>query len=274
MKRSGIFLYGILSYAFFLVVFLAFIDFLGNFILPKTIDSGTVAPLGKSILINVGLIALFGIPHSIMARQSFKRWWTRFIPPAAERSAYVLQSSVVLALLMVEWRPIPQLVWYVENEVARNLLWGLFGLGWAVVLVATFLISHFELFGLQQVSEYIRQRPISEPGFKTPGLYKLVRHPLQLGLAIAFWATPEMSVGHALFAIGMTIYMLIGLDFEERALIQKFGERYRTYQSKTPRLIPGLHLRMLSYSLETDTDRQKGLLNYHPHVLAARLFTK
>src|SRR4051794_21570002 len=202
-------IYGVAAYSFTLVALLYLIGFVGNLIVPKSIDSGAAGPLIQSAVIDVMLIASFAIQHSVMARQGFKRWWTRIVPPAAERSTYVLATSLVLALLLWQWRPLPALVWTADGSVAQSVLLGVSALGWVVLLVATCLFNHFELFGLQQVYDNWRRRPSSAPAFRTPGLYKHVRHPIYLGFALAFWATPWMSVGHLLFATAMTGYILI-----------------------------------------------------------------
>jgi len=186
----------------------------------------------------MSLIVLFGLPHSLMARRSFKQWWTKIIPPATERSTYMLQSGLMALLLIWQWRPITQTVWLVENSVGSTLIWGLFWLGWLIAFISTLLINHFELTGLQQVYAYVRGQTSAPLSFRTPFLYKIVRHPMQLGVMLAFWAAPHMTVGHLTFAIGMTTYILIGLYFEERDLVHRFGDTYQKYQHTTPKLIP------------------------------------
>ena len=240
MKRILAFLYGLVVYLLFLGVFTYFIGFVGDLVVPKTVDSGGEAPLAEAILVNLGLIALFGLQHSVMARPAFKRWWTKIVPKSIERSTYVLAASLTLAFLCWQWRPIPATVWEVEHPVGVAILWGVFGLGWLFVLGATFLINHFHLFGLQQVWDRLRGREISHPKFQTPGLYGLVRHPLNLGFLMAFWAIPEMTWGHVLFALGTTGHILVSIPLEERDLIRAFGDRYRAYREQVPTLIPGL----------------------------------
>lgn len=238
MKRLIIAGYGLLCYAFFLSVFLYLMGFLSNWLVPRSIDVGPHASSKWAIPINLALILLFGLPHSVMARKRFKQWWTQIIPTAAERSTYVLVSSLLLALLMWQWRPMTSSIWAAEASPLRSLIWTLYWLGHGVILLSTFLISHFELFGLQQVYLQLRGQSTTRPTFKTPLLYRVVRHPLQLGLLIAFWTTPDMTIGHLLLALGMTGYMLIGLYFEERDLVAQFGDAYRHYQNKTPKLLP------------------------------------
>lgn len=241
MKRWLAMLYSVAVYVCFFGVFLYLIGFMGNMVVPQTID-GEVIEINTlwAMVVDSALILLFGLQHSIMARESFKRWWTKIIPPPVERSTYVLIASLLLMLLMWQWRPIGGTVWQIENRIAWALIWALFWVGWAVVFVSTWLINHFELFGLQQSYAYWRQRPLTPPKFQTPFLYKWVRHPMQLGILIAFWSTPQMTRGHLLFATGMTLYILIGLYFEERDLLKRFGSKYRSYRRVTAMLIPGL----------------------------------
>jgi len=238
MKRFLAFLYGIISYLLFLGVFVYAIAFIGDFYVPKTINSGVEGALGMSLLINLGLLGLFALQHSGMARPGFKRWWTRFIPEPIERSTYVLLASCVLALLMWQWQPLPAVVWAVEADWARNLLWGVFGLGWAIVLTATYMISHLHLFGLQQVHEHLQGEDPSDPSFQIRGYYRYVRHPLNLGFLIAFWAPPTMTVGHLVFALATTGYIFVAMVLEEQDLIARFGDRYRRYRERVPRIVP------------------------------------
>ena len=239
MQRSLNMLFALIAYAIFFVTFLYLIAFVGNLpMAPITVDRGPDAPMPMAIVIDLGLIALFGLQHSIMARQGFKKWWTRVVPWSAERSVFVLMTSAVLIILIALWRPIDGAVWSVDGETARTILWALFALGWFTVLLSTFLINHFELFGLQQAWMHLRGRPHQDPQFHQPLLYKWVRHPLYLGFFIAFWATPRMSYGHLLLSLGMSIYMLIAIRYEERDLIVLFGERYERYRVEVGMLLP------------------------------------
>jgi protein-S-isoprenylcysteine O-methyltransferase Ste14 len=238
MKRILAFLYGIISYLLFLGVFVYAIAFVGDVYVPKTINSGAAGPLGISLAINLGLLGLFALQHSGMARPAFKRWWTRLIPEPIERSTYVLLASLVLALLMWQWRPLPDVVWAVEADWARGLLWAAFGLGWTIVLTATYMISHMHLFGLQQVHEHLQEEDPSEPSFQVRGYYRYVRHPLNLGFLIAFWATPTMTLGHLVFALATTGYIFVAMVLEERDLVARFGDRYRRYRARVPQIIP------------------------------------
>ena len=239
MSSVLMFFYGIGSYAAFLVTFVYLIAFVGNWPVPKTIDSGAPVALIEACVVNVLLLAVFGLQHSVMARPAFKRWWTRLVPEAIERSSYVLAASAALALIVWQWRPIAQpLVWSVDAPAARAAIEALFWLGWGVLLVSSFLIDHFELFGLSQVYHRLTGRTPAAQAFRTPLLYRHVRHPLYLGFVIGAWATPRMSLGHLIFAAGMTGYILIGIFFEERDLVRMFGERYRQYQARVGMLVP------------------------------------
>ncbi|MCU4182185.1 methanethiol S-methyltransferase [Bosea sp. BH3] len=238
MRKTMILLYGLLSYAFFLVTFLYAIGFVGGHLVPKGIDDGPSTPLAHAIPINLALLTLFAVQHSVMARPGFKRWWLRFISPALERPTYVLLATSALALLLWQWRPLPETVWSVTNPAVAAALTVLSLLGWLIVLASTFLISHFELFGLKQVFFRFTGKSLPETGFKTPGLYKLVRHPLYLGFIIAFWATPQMSQGHLLFAVVTTAYIMVGIALEERDLIAMFGDDYRRYRERVAMLLP------------------------------------
>ncbi|MCK9991874.1 MAG: methanethiol S-methyltransferase [Alphaproteobacteria bacterium] len=239
MGRVLAVVYGVLGYLIFLISFLYAIGFVTNFGVPKGIDSGAPGPVLGSVIVNMLLMGLFAVQHSVMARPAFKRWWTKFIPEPIERSTYVLLSSLALLLLYWQWQPIPGLVWSVEGAGA-TILWGICALGWGIVLLSTLMIGHFELFGLQQVYQNLKNLQPSEPTLITPGFYALVRHPIMTGFIIAFWATPQMSWGHLLFAAVTTIYIVLALQFEERDLIGIFGERYREYRSKVPMLVPFL----------------------------------
>ncbi|OBF11399.1 methanethiol S-methyltransferase [Mycobacterium sp. ACS4331] len=230
--------YGAVCYLFFLVVFLYAIGFVGDLLVPRTVDHAVDAPLWQALLVNLALLTLFAVQHSVMARPAFKRWWTRYVPPVIERSTYVLLASLVLALLFWQWREIPVMVWDVQNQPARIAVWVLFWAGWAIVLAATFMINHFELFGLRQVLAAWRAQPESETGFRATMFYRVVRHPLMLGFLIAFWAAPTMTAGHLLFASATTGYILIALQLEERDLLVSLGSRYAAYRQAVPMLIP------------------------------------
>jgi len=241
MSRLLSFLYGIVNYVVFLGVFLYAIAFVGDVWVPKTINSGgPESTFWPALLINAGLLGLFAVQHSVMARPGFKEWWTNIVPKPIERSTYVLFTNAVLILLFWQWRPLTDVVWSVEAAWGQYALWGLFGLGWALVLIATFMISHAHLFGLKQVHEHMQGDELSAPEFQVTGLYQYVRHPLNLGFLIAFWATPEMTSGHLVFAIATTGYIFIAMVLEERDLIARFGARYRQYRQRVPMIVPGL----------------------------------
>jgi protein-S-isoprenylcysteine O-methyltransferase Ste14 len=227
-------------YLFFLAIFVYAIGFVGNLpLLPKTIDSGAPAPLAEALIVNLLLLGLFAVQHSVMARRSFKRWWTRIVPEPVERSTFVLAATAVLALLLWQWRPLAEpVVWSVRHRSGTLAIQAVFWLGWAVLLISTFLINHFELFGLRQVYAHLRGHGVPAPQFRTPGLYRHVRHPIYLGFVLAFWATPTITAGHLLFAVATTGYILIGIWFEERDLIAQFGERYRLYREQVGMLWP------------------------------------
>lgn len=229
--------YGAIAYLAFLGVFVYTIGFLANFGVPKGVDDGTAGPVWVAVLIDAGLLGLFAVQHSVMARPWFKRWWTRFVPSVIERSTFVLVASAVIGLLLWLWRPLTEMVWSVSGW-PRAILWVLYASGWAVLVLSTFLIGHFDLFGLRQVLARARQTAYAEPGFRQPLFYRLVRHPIMVGFLIGFWATPDMSVGRLLFAVAATGYILIAVRFEEYDLRKHLGEQYERYTEQVPRFIP------------------------------------
>lgn len=238
MKRFAVLAYGVIAYALFLVTFLYLLGFVGNLVVPKSLDSPRETPLAEAIFVDLLLVALFGVQHSVMARPGFKRWWTRFVPRPIERSTFVLATNLALAVMFWQWRPLGGVVWSVENPVGRAVLLGIFVAGWLLVLLSTFLINHFDLFGLRQVWLYFRGREYRPLRFATPGPYRLVRHPLYVGFMMAFWATPTMTLTHLLFAAAMTAYILIAIVFEERDLVVFHGRDYEEYRRRTPMLVP------------------------------------
>jgi protein-S-isoprenylcysteine O-methyltransferase Ste14 len=239
MSRTLTLLFAIVAYAVFFATFLYLIVFVGDFAFaPQTVDVGPAATPVAAAIIDVALIALFGLQHSVMARQGFKRWWTRVIPPPAERSVYVLMASAALIILMSLWRPIDPIIWNVTSPIASDLIWAAFWIGWLMVLLSTFLINHFELFGLQQAWLHMRGREPAPPTFRTPLLYRWVRHPLYLGFFLAFWAAPEMTAGHLLLALGVSVFMLIAIQYEERDLVSYFGKDYEDYRGRVGMLTP------------------------------------
>ena len=259
MKRShhsksgmGALAYGILSYGLMLAVFIYAIGFIGGFLTPTTLDGPASGPLWEALAIDLGLLGLFAVQHSVMARPTFKRWWTRFVPEAIERSTYVLFSSVLLVALFAWWQPIGGIVWDAPAGLARGAVITLYLFGWALLLYTTFLIDHFDLFGLKQVWRRSKGAKYVPPQFYTPGLYKIVRHPLYIGWLTIFWAAPTMTVAHLVFAVATTAYILIAIQLEERNLVDAFGERYVTYRRNTPMLIPRLSRRAQAYRKEAN----------------------
>ncbi|MGE0608408.1 MAG: methanethiol S-methyltransferase [Pirellulales bacterium] len=240
MKRWFVLLFGAAVYVMFLGVFLYAIGFIGGFMVPTSLDGPVTSPLPTAIAINSLLLLGFAAQHSIMARPAFKRWWTKFVPDSIERSIYVLFSNLAMILLFWQWRPMGGLAWDIQQPFLRAALWALFGLGWLTVLASTYLINHFDLFGLRQVWLHFRGRPYTHLPFAIPGAYKFVRHPLYVGWLLVFWATPSMGLAHLVFAIGTTVYILIAIRLEERDLVQFHGESYTAYRRATPMLIPKL----------------------------------
>lgn len=238
MGRVIALLYGLVVYAFFLVTFLYAIGFIGNLIVPKSIDTGAEPISVAAFVINIILLSIFAIQHTIMARPAFKRWWTGFVPQPVERSTFVLFASLALALIFWQWRPISGIVWEVTNPTWAVVLQVVFFAGWAILLAATFMIDHFDLFGVRQVILHAQGKTYADTEFQTSGFYNYIRHPIMLGFIIAFWAAPVMTVGHLLFAAVTTVYIFIGVALEERDLSAHFGETYQTYRRAVPAYIP------------------------------------
>lgn len=238
MGRVAAFLYGLTAYLVFFGTILYAIGFVTGLAVPKTIDSGIAGSMGQALIVNLLLMSLFAVQHSVMARKQFKQWWTQFVPKSIERSTYVLLASLSLILLFWQWRPMPDIVWEISNPQIATAVLALSLVGWVLVFTSTFLINHFELFGLHQVVNNLVGRAMPAPRFKTPVLYKVVRHPIYLGFIIAFWAAPTMTVGHLLFAAVTTAYILVGIFLEERDLVEQFGDEYRRYRERVGMLMP------------------------------------
>jgi methanethiol S-methyltransferase len=239
MSRALTIIFAIICYAIFFATFLYLIVFVGDFgFATKTVDEGPLAAPATAAIIDIGLIALFGLQHSIMARPAFKAKWTRIVPPVMERSVFVLMSSIALMILFLGWRPIDAIVWNVSSRALIDVLWAIFWIGWLTVLISTFLINHFELFGLQQAWFHTRNRDEQPPKLREPSLYRVVRHPMMAGFFLAFWAAPEMTAGHLLLAAGLSLYILVALHYEERDLVSVFGADYENYRSRVGMLLP------------------------------------
>jgi protein-S-isoprenylcysteine O-methyltransferase Ste14 len=241
MKRTLTLGYGAASYLLFLATFLYAIGFVGNIVVPRTVDAGITGPAWMAVVVNVVLLTVFALQHSVMARPAFKRVWTRFVPQPIERSTYVLLASLALILVFWQWRTLPAIVWDVQAPAGRLVLWALFWLGWATALSSTFMINHFDLFGLRQVYLAWRSEPQSAIGFRLVGLYRVIRHPIMAGFIVAFWATPTMTAGHLLFAAVSTGYILVAIQLEERDLVAALGDRYLSYRQHVRMLVPWPH---------------------------------
>ena len=238
MTRLFFLLYGLLAYLLFFAAILYGIGFVANWAVPKGIDDGVIVPPATAVVVNVALLLLFAVQHNVMARPWFKEWWARFVPRPIERSTFVAAASLILLLLYWQWRPMPAVVWHVDNALARGVLWVLYFTGWAIVFYSSFVIDHFELFGLKQSWSFFCGREHVSADFSERSLYRWVRHPLMLGFILAFWSAPTMSVGRLLFAVVTTLWILISIQIEERDLISFLGEPYRRYRERTRMLLP------------------------------------
>jgi protein-S-isoprenylcysteine O-methyltransferase Ste14 len=238
MLKFAAFLFGAVAYLTFLVTILYAIGFVSGLAVPKAIDTGAISSAGLALAVNLALMSLFAIQHSVMARKPFKQWWTQYVPKPVERSTYVLFASLTLLLLFWQWRPMPAVIWEIEEPEMAAVITALSTLGWVIVFTSTFLINHFELFGLHQVASNLSGKKLPMPVFRTPLFYKFVRHPIYLGFIIAFWAAPTMSAGHLLFAAVTTAYIFVGILLEERDLVEMFGDEYRNYRQRVSMLLP------------------------------------
>lgn len=243
MNKIMSFLYGVVCYLVFFLSFLYAVGFLGNMVVPKSINSGVESDLSQSLIINLILLSLFAIQHTIMARPAFKEWWTNYVPPHLERSTFVLVASLLLLLIFWQWQPLTGIVWHVDSAIGQTIVWGIFWVGWLIVLLSTFMINHFDLFGLRQVWLHLNDQEYSHVNFQKTALYRYIRHPIMLGFIIAFWATPNMTTGHLLFAMTTTLYILIGIQFEEQDLIDTIGPDYENYRQQVSMIIPKVGLK-------------------------------
>jgi len=247
MNKMVAFVYGLFAYIFFVLTMLYTIGFLLNLVVPKTIDNGAETSTIQAVLINVLLFLPFAVQHTIMARPRFKEWWTKIIPVEIERSTFVFIATLIFVVFLWQWRPIPGVIWQVDNIVGKTLLYALYGSGWAIFFYSSFLIDHFDLLGLRQVYLYLTNQPYTDPPFRMVSLYKIVRHPLMLGFLLAFWATPTMTKGHLLFSVITTVYILIGIQIEERDLKHILGNDYLEYRKNTPMLLPSFGKKSASH---------------------------
>jgi len=256
VKRILFLGFGVICHALFFIVFAWMACFVGNFFVSQSIDAGVACEVAEAVVIDSILLLLFCVPHSVMARPAFKRWWTKLVPEPIERSVYVLVANAFMILLLLAWRPVDVVMWSVESGTGKAIMWGLFAAGWLLVPLASLMINHFDLFGTRQVWLYFRQRSYTSLPFRTPGLYRFVRHPLYVGWIVAFWATPVMTAGHLIFAAAMTTYMLVAIGFEERDLRKVYGSLYERYRQRVGGLIP-----RPAMSLRNDIEPESGGLD-------------